>query len=180
MLPHSWCLTPQVSSAALNYQSMVVPRVNLGPTISEEIRMAVNRSASTAHSVKSQQLLVSSGNLLGRMMLSSLFVVSGIEKMISYSDTAAYMSAYGTPPSLLPAVIALEFLGGLALAVGYWTRSVAALLAIFTLITALVFHLDFGDATQATMFWKNVTISGGLLLLSIYGPGAWSADSRLA
>lgn len=142
--------------------------------------MSVNRTASAAHSLKSQQLIMSAGNLLGRAMLSSLFIVSGIEKMTSYTETQAYMSAYGTSPSLLPAVIALEFLGGLAVLAGYWTRTIALVLAIFTVATALVFHMDFGDAAQATNFWKNITIAGGLLFLALYGAGAWSVDNRQA
>ena len=72
----------------------------------------------------------------------------------------------GTP--LAPA-IPFEVGAGLTLLVGFKTRYVAVLLAGFAIISAVIFHADFGDQIQQTMFLKNVAMAGGLLLLAKVG-----------
>jgi putative oxidoreductase len=116
----------------------------------------------------------------GRVLLSALFLTSGLGKIGAYAGTAAYMSALGVPGALLPAVIATEVLGAIALIVGWKTRVTAFLLAGFTLLAGLVFHRNFADQIQAIMFLKNVAISGGLLLLVAHGAGALSLDHRFS
>jgi len=69
--------------------------------------------------------------------------------------------------------------GGLAIATGFLTRWVAIALAVFSVVTAFIFHGNFGDAAQATSFWKNVAMAGGFLLLAAQGAGAWSIDGLL-
>jgi putative oxidoreductase len=118
--------------------------------------------------------------LAGRILLSSLFLVSGIGKLAAYAATAGYMSSLGVPSALLPIVIATEVLGGIAIIVGWKTRIVAFLLAGFSLLTALVFHSNFADQNQATHFLKNVAIAGGFLLLVVNGAGPLSLDRRSA
>ena len=88
------------------------------------------------------------------------------------------MTAVGLPSALLPAVIAAEALGAIAIAVGWRTRITAFLLAGFTLVSALIFHNDFGDQVQSVMFLKNVSIAGGFLLLVANGAGRLSVDAR--
>jgi putative oxidoreductase len=114
----------------------------------------------------------------GRVLLSALFLISGVGKIGAYAGTAAYMSALGVPAALLPVVIATEVLGAIALIVGWKTRVTAFLLAGFTLLTGLVFHTHFADQIQAIMFFKNVAIAGGLLLLVTHGAGTLSLDRR--
>jgi putative oxidoreductase len=116
--------------------------------------------------------------LAGRILLSALFLVSGLGKIGSYAGTAAYMSSQGVPGALLPVVIATEVLGAIAIIVGWQTRIAAFLLAGFTLLSALLFHNNFGDQIQMIMFMKNVSIAGGLLLLVANGGGALSLDRR--
>jgi len=116
----------------------------------------------------------------GRVLLSALFLISGVGKIGAYASTAAYMSALGVPAALLPIVIATEVLGAIALIVGWKTRVTAFLLAGFTLLAALAFHNHFADQIQAIMFLKNVAIAGGLLLLVANGAGALSLDRRFA
>jgi putative oxidoreductase len=118
--------------------------------------------------------------LTGRVLLSALFLLSGIGKLGAYSGTAAYMASVGVPGALLPIVIGLEIGGALALILGWQTRIVAFLLAGFTLVSALTFHTHFADQTQMIMFWKNVSIAGGLLLLIVHGAGPLSLDARSA
>ena len=128
----------------------------------------------------SQSTLRNVAELGGRVLLSVLFLISGLGKIGAYTGTAAYMSALGVPGALLPAVIATEVLGAIALIVGWKTRVTAFLLAGFTLLTALVFHRNLADQIQAIMFLKNVAISGGLLLLVAHGAGALSLDHRFS
>jgi putative oxidoreductase len=118
--------------------------------------------------------------LAGRVLLSSLFLVSGLGKMAAYAATAGYMASLGVPGALLPLVIATEVLGAILIIVGWKTRVVAFLLAGFSLLTALVFHSNFADQNQATHFLKNVAIAGAFLLLVANGAGPLSLDRRRA
>lgn len=118
--------------------------------------------------------------LLGRILLSTLFLMSGIGKLTAYSATAGYMASAGVPDLLLPLVILAEVGGAIAIIVGWKTRLVSVLLAGFTLVTAVLFHHDFADQTQMIMFLKNVSIAGAFLLLSVNGAGRYSLDARAA
>jgi putative oxidoreductase len=118
--------------------------------------------------------------LAGRTLLSVLFLLSGVGKIGAYATTAAYMSSVGVPSALLPVVIATEVLGATAIIVGWQTRVVASLLAGFSLLTALVFHINLADQIQMIMFLKNVSIAGGFLLLVANGAGPLSLDRHLA
>ena len=118
--------------------------------------------------------------LAGRILLSAMFLISGLGKIGSYAATAAYMSSVGVPSSVLPLVIATEVAGAIAIMVGWKTRITAFLLAGFTLLTAFVFHNNFADQIQMIMFLKNVSIAGGFLLLVGNGAGPLSIDRRLA
>lgn len=117
--------------------------------------------------------------LLGRIGLSLLFIISGWGKISGYAGTQQYMEAMGVPGMLLPLVILLELGGGLAIAAGLFSRWIAIALAGFSVVTALVFHANFGDANQAINFWKNVGMAGGFLLLAAQGAGAFSLDALI-
>jgi putative oxidoreductase len=119
-------------------------------------------------------------DLAGRVLLSALFLLSGLGKLGAYSATAGYMASLGVPGALLPLVIATEILGALAIIVGWKSRAASLLLAGFTLLSALIFHNHFADQIQMIMFFKNVSIAGGLLLLAANGAGRLSVDGRLA
>ena len=114
----------------------------------------------------------------GRFLLSLIFIVSGFGKITAYSGTQAYMESLGVPGSLLPAVIILEVLGGLAITLGWKTRVTAFLLAGFSILSAALFHANFGDQMQTIMFMKNLAIAGGFLGLVASGPGSWALDNR--
>jgi putative oxidoreductase len=122
--------------------------------------------------------LASFAELTGRVLLAALFLLSGIGKLGAYSGTAGYMAAAGVPAALLPIVIGLEIGGALAIIAGWQTRIMASLLAGFSLVSALIFHTHFADQTQMIMFWKNVSIAGGFLLLVVHGGGPLSVDER--
>jgi putative oxidoreductase len=118
--------------------------------------------------------------LAGRILLSVLFLLSGLGKIGAYAGTAAYMSSVGVPSVLLPVVIATEVLGAIAIILGWQTRVTALLLAGYALLTALVFHTNFADQIEMVMFLKNVSIAGGFLLLVVHGAGPLSLDRRRA
>ena len=117
-------------------------------------------------------------DLVGRSLLASLFVISGLGKLAAYAGTAGYMASVGVPGALLPLVIALEVLGGLAIVAGYRTRLIASLLAAFSIASAVLFHSNLGDQIQQIMFLKNIAIAGGFILLAARGAGGWSVDNR--
>lgn len=118
--------------------------------------------------------------LIGRVGIATIFLLSGISKLTAPAATVGYISSVGLPlPELsLALAVLIEIVGGVALVLGYRTRSVAALLAAFSIVTALVFHCELGDQNQFIHFFKNVAIAGGLLNVVAFGPGAWSVDGR--
>lgn len=124
--------------------------------------------------------LRNSAELAGRILLSVLFLLSGVGKLAAYSATAGYMAAVGVPGLLLPLTILLEVGGALAIIAGWKTRIVSVLLAGFTLLTALLFHNHLADQTQMIMFMKNIAIAGAFLLLAAHGAGRYSVDARSA
>jgi putative oxidoreductase len=113
-------------------------------------------------------------SLIARVLLSAIFVTAGFSKISGYAGTQAYMESHGLPGALLPAVIALEVIGGLAVLLGVWSRYAGLALAIFSLVAAAVFHSDFADQAQATNFMKNVCMAGGFLLLFANGSGKYA------
>jgi putative oxidoreductase len=116
---------------------------------------------------------------IGRILISLMFVTSGFSKVSGYAATQGYMEAMGVPGALLPLVIAVELLGGLAVMLGWHTRIAAFFLAGFSLLSALLFHANFGDQTQMIMFMKNISIAGGFLMIVSLGGGAFTLDNRL-
>lgn len=114
--------------------------------------------------------------LSGRLLISAIFIMAGIDKLGSYEGTQGYMQSMGVPDILLPAVILLEIGAGAALLLGWKVRIFAFLLAGFTLLSALIFHLDFNNQMQMIMFMKNLAITGGLLFVLSFGAGEWSLD----
>lgn len=115
---------------------------------------------------------------LGRLLLAPVFLQSGISKIFDYAGTQALMEAHGLPGILLIPTVALELLAGLGILLGLWTRCAALALAIFCVLAAVVFHLDFGDRMQTIQFLENVAMAGGLLALAGAGSGAFALDNR--
>lgn len=113
---------------------------------------------------------------IARVLLASLFLVAGLSKIGQYAGTQAFMASAGLPGALLPLVILLEAGGALALIVGFQVRWVGLALALFSIVSALLFHFNFADQIQSLMFLKNLSIAGGLLILAAAGAGPWSLD----
>ena len=115
---------------------------------------------------------------LGRILLALMFVLAGINKISGYAGTQAYMDSMSVPGALLPLVIVLELVGGLLLMLGWQARLTSFLLAGFTLLATLIFHANIGDQTQFLFFLKNLSITGGLLMVVALGAGPYSIDNR--
>lgn len=124
--------------------------------------------------------LTNTAELTGRILMATLFVLAGAGKIAQYEGTQAYMAAMGVPGAMLPLVIALELGGGLALIAGFQTRLIALALAGFSLASAVIFHSNLADQTMFIMFFKNVSMAGGFLIIAAHGPGAFSLDRKLA
>ncbi|WP_347557197.1 DoxX family protein [Robbsia sp. KACC 23696] len=123
--------------------------------------------------------------LLARVLLMILFVLFGFHKLTGFSGTVGYMASLGNPAPTLAAIIAVvfEFFFGIAIIVGFYTRPIAFLLALYTLATAMIGHQFWKQTGMAAMgneinFFKNVAIMGGLFLLAVTGPGKYSIDRK--
>lgn len=117
-------------------------------------------------------------DIAGRILLGILFFNAGMGKLGGgYEPTASYMRAMDVSPTLLPLVIFTEVVLAMAVVLGFQTRIAAFLLAGFSILTALFFHVDFSDPMQGIQFMKNLAIAGGLLVLSAHGAGQWSLDA---
>jgi putative oxidoreductase len=123
--------------------------------------------------------------LVSRILLATLFVLFGWAKVNGFSGTVAYMTHVGAPVPMVSAVIAvvMELIVGILIVVGFFTRPLAVLLALYTVGTALIGH-QFWNQTGAEQmmnminFYKNVSIAGGLLALAVAGPGRFSIDRK--
>lgn len=117
-------------------------------------------------------------DFVGRVFLSAIFFLSGINKISGYAATQGYMESHGVPGLLLPLVIVLEIVAPVLIVIGWQTRLAAWALAGFSLLTALLFHMNFAEQMQMILFMKNIAIAGGFLLLAAHGPGVLSLDHR--
>jgi len=117
--------------------------------------------------------------LLGRILIGGPFVMSGLGKLAAYGATVGYIAAMGLPVPPLAFVLAVltELGGGLLLLSGYRARAVSLGMAVFCLVTAMVFHHNFADQNQMIHFLKNVMMAGGLLQITWFGAGAFSLDA---
>jgi putative oxidoreductase len=115
--------------------------------------------------------------LSARILASLIFIISGYGKIASYADTEQYMQAMGVPAAMLPLVILLELGGGIALLLGFQVRFIALALAIFSIISAFIFHAGDDPMSQINLL-KNLAMAGGLLAFTVFGAGRFSLDAE--
>jgi len=118
--------------------------------------------------------------VLGRVLISAIFLLSGLTKLTAISGTIGYIGAAGLPlaPLAFAIAVVIEVVGSIALIVGFKTRWVAAALALFSVATAFGFHNNLADQNQFIHFFKNIAMAGGLLQIVAFGGGALSLDAR--
>jgi putative oxidoreductase len=119
------------------------------------------------------------GFLMGRILLSAIFLMSGLGKLTNFTGTQQYMANYGMPMTkfFLICAIILEIGGGLSILLGYRAKWGALALVIFLIPATLIFHTRFSDQIQMIMFMKNLAIMGGLVLIATQGAGPLSIDA---
>jgi putative oxidoreductase len=121
--------------------------------------------------------------LVGRILLAAIFITSGFGKITGFEGTVGYIASKGLPLPQIGAIVAIlvELGGGILLAVGFKARWAALALAIFTLAAGILFHNYWAveaaqKMAQQINFWKNISMTGGLLLAFAFGPGRYSVD----
>lgn len=117
--------------------------------------------------------------LLGRILLSLLFILGGWGKMLGAAATQAMFAKQGLPMVEAAWVLAVvvELGGGLAIMFGIFTRPVGLVMAIWCVATALVAHTNLAERAQEIQFFKNMGLTGGFLYVAAFGAGAWSLDA---
>ena len=113
---------------------------------------------------------------LGRVLLSTLFLVEGIGKISIQEDVMMYMEDYGVPEILFVPAIIIEILFPLLLIIGYRTKWAASIMATFTFTVAIIFHTNFNEGMQMIFFLKDLAIAGGFMIIVAYGPSKISLD----
>ena len=118
-------------------------------------------------------------DLLGRILISTLFFLNGIFKINNYDGTVEWMESFSMPGTLIIPAIILEIVAPILIIIGYQAKLAAGLLSLFCLITAFIFHNDFSDQVQFTSFLKNIALAGGFLFILVNGTKDFSLDRKL-
>ncbi|MGA2055321.1 MAG: DoxX family protein [Bradyrhizobium sp.] len=118
--------------------------------------------------------------LAARLLVTPLFLYSGIGKILAFGVTAARLpGGEGGVGSLLAAgSIAIELGCSLALILGIYTRCAALALIVFTVLATLMFHNFWASPppavnAQTINFLKNLGLIGLFAMLAAFGPGAY-------
>ena len=117
-------------------------------------------------------------DLIGRIFISSIFLLSGINKINNYEGSVGWMESLGVPGIFLIPAIILEIIAPILIMVGYKVKISAALLSLFCIATAVIFHTDFSNQMQFVSFFKNIGLAGGFLFLVINGAKDFSLDKK--
>ena len=118
-------------------------------------------------------------DLVGRIFISSIFLLSGINKIQNYEGSHSWVESLGVPGVLLIPAIVLEVLAPILIIVGYQVKISAAFLSLFCIATAVIFHTDFSNQMQFISFFKNIGLAGGFLFLVVNGAKDFSLDKKL-
>tara|TARA_A100001388_G_C28298009_1_gene279630 strand:+ start:108 stop:476 length:369 start_codon:yes stop_codon:yes gene_type:complete len=117
-------------------------------------------------------------DLIGRVFISGIFLLSGYNKIVNYDGTIGWMESFGLPGFLLIPAIILEILAPLLIIIGYQTRIAAGALSLFCVATAVIFHTDFSNQMQLIAFMKNIALAGGFLFLVVNGAKGFCLDKK--
>ena len=118
-------------------------------------------------------------DLVARVFISLIFLLSGINKIGNYEGTVGWMETLGMPGIFLIPAIILEIAAPILIIVGYKVKISAALLSVFCVTTAIIFHSDFSDQMQFISFMKNIGLAGGFLFIVVNGAKDFSLDRKL-
>ena len=117
-------------------------------------------------------------DLIGRILISILFLLNGFYKINNYNGTVDWIESFGLPGILIIPAIVLEIIAPLFIIFGYKVKISSGLLSLFCIATAFIFHNDLTDQMQLTSFLKNIALAGGFLFLMINGAKDFSLDKK--
>jgi len=117
-------------------------------------------------------------DLIGRIFISAVFLLSGFNKIGNYEGSVAWMESFNLPGFLLIPAIILEIVAPILIIIGYQTKIAAAFLSIFCIATAIIFHNNLGDQMQFVAFMKNIALAGGFLFLVVNGAKGYCLDKK--
>ena len=118
--------------------------------------------------------------LVGRVLLSAIFIQASISKLMNISGTIGYFESLGLllPSVTIWLVILVELVGGLMILTGFYTRIAATVLALFCIATAFIGHSNWGNTMDFQAFMKDIAIAGGFFYVAAAGAGIISLDTR--
>ena len=119
-------------------------------------------------------------DLVGRIFISIVFLLSGFHKIGNYEGTIGWMESLGMPGIFLIPAIILEIGAPILIIIGYKVKISAALLSLFCIATAIIFHTDFSNQMQFVSFMKNIALAGGFLFLVINDIKEFSLERKLS
>ena len=117
-------------------------------------------------------------DLIGRILISALFLVSAFNKVFNLDGSMGWMESFGVPGFFIYPAIVIEIILPILVIVGYQAKIAASILAIFCLLTAFLFHFDFSDQSQLVSFLKNIGLAGGFLFIVANGTKDWAVDKE--
>ncbi len=117
-------------------------------------------------------------DFIARLFISSVFLFSAYNKIFGFENTQTWMEGYGVPGFLLWPTIVLEIILPILIIVGYKTQISATILALFSIATGLIFHLDLDNQMQVVALLKNLGLAGGFIFLAINGTKDWAMDRK--
>ena len=115
-------------------------------------------------------------DLIGRILISALFLISAFNKIFNLEGSMSWMEGFGLPGFLIYPAILIEIVLPVLVIVGYQARIAAGILASFCLATAFIFHFDFSNQMQLVSFLKNIGLAGGFLFIVANGTKDWAID----
>ena len=119
-------------------------------------------------------------DLLGRILISTLFLLNGVFKISNYDGTVGWIESFGMPGILIIPAIILEVIGPILIILGYKAKIAAGFLCLFCILTAIIFHNDFSDQMQFTSFLKNIALAGGFLFIVVNGTKDLSIEKKFS
>ena len=118
-------------------------------------------------------------DILGRIFLSTIFLIEGIRKLFFREQTIEFMEDYGVPDILFIPSVIVEILFPLLIIIGYKTKLASLVMILFILTVTIIFHTDFSNEMQLIAFLKNIAIAGGFLIIFAKSTGKYSIDYKI-
>ncbi len=124
--------------------------------------------------------------LLGRLLYSSIFILSGFQHLLMAHSITAEVAKHGVPLAqvAVPVSGVIAVFGGVSILLGYYARIGAWLLVVFLVPVTLMMHNFWAVAdpklavTVQIMFMKNISMLGAALMIAYFGSGPLSLDGR--